>query len=121
VRFPHVGRTIIEDNAEIFPNATVARGTLGDTIVRKGAIIDCHVQIGHNAIIGERAIVIANSVIGGSSVVGNDVWISMGVTIRDSMRIEANAHIGPGCVVIQNVARGAKLVSKSTVMLPSPG
>jgi UDP-3-O-[3-hydroxymyristoyl] glucosamine N-acyltransferase len=66
----HLGAVRIEDEVEIGANTTIDRGTLGDTIVERGAKIDNQVQIGHNCHVGEGAIICGCAGMAGSSSVG---------------------------------------------------
>src|SRR5256885_11631546 len=47
-KFPQVGRLVVEDDVEIGANATIDRGALDETRIRRGAKIDNLVHIGHN-------------------------------------------------------------------------
>ena len=74
VRFPHVGRVIIEDNVELFPYVNVDRGSLGTTLVKKGVKIDHYSHIGHNCTVGENTIITARTVMCGGSSIGDNSW-----------------------------------------------
>lgn len=117
-RFPHIGGVLIHDDVEIGANTCVARGTLGNTELRAGAKIDCHVQVGHNAIVGKGAIIAAFAVISGSSVVGDDAWVAPGAVITDGITIGQGATIGPGAVVLSSISDFAKVVGKPAMPLP---
>ena len=60
-RIPQLGGVTIEDDVEIGPLATVDAGTLGPTVIGRGARLDAHVHVGHNVVIGPSAIVAAQS------------------------------------------------------------
>ena len=55
-KFPHFGGVIIEDDVEIGANTCIDRGTLGNTIIKKGAKIDNLVHIAHNVIVGRNSL-----------------------------------------------------------------
>lgn len=101
-KFPHLGGVIIGEDVEIGSNSCIDRGTLGNTLIKKGAKIDNLVHIAHNVVIGERTMVIAHSQIAGSSVVGDDVWISPSCSLAKSV-IGNGSTIGIGSVVIRNI------------------
>ena len=69
-KIPQTGTVIIEDDVEIGANTCIDRGTMGATIIGKGAKIDNLVQIGHNVRIGENCIIVGQTGIGGSSEIG---------------------------------------------------
>jgi UDP-3-O-[3-hydroxymyristoyl] glucosamine N-acyltransferase len=103
VKFPHLGSVVIEDDVEIGANACIARGSLGDTVIRSGAKIGNLVQVAHNVVIGDGAFVIAHAMIGGSTVVGDRAWIAPGATLRDGISVGADAVVGMGAVVVADV------------------
>lgn len=103
IKFPHIGGVIIEDNVEIGGNTCIDRGTLGNTIVKKGAKIDNLVHIAHNVEIGENTLVISHSQIAGGVKIGQNSWISPSVSIIDRVSIGNNAKVGIGSIVLRNV------------------
>jgi UDP-3-O-[3-hydroxymyristoyl] glucosamine N-acyltransferase len=102
VPFPHLGKTIIEDNVEVGPNTYINRGALSNTIIKKGAKIGNSVCVGHNVEIGENTVVLANSFIAGSVKVGKNSWIGAQVAIKDGTCQGENLTIGLGAVVVKN-------------------
>ena len=69
-KIPQVGRVVIEDDVEIGACTCIDRGTLGDTVIRRGTKVDNQVQIAHNAQIGEDCILVAQVGISGSTEIG---------------------------------------------------
>ncbi|HID93268.1 MAG TPA: UDP-3-O-(3-hydroxymyristoyl)glucosamine N-acyltransferase, partial [bacterium (Candidatus Stahlbacteria)] len=59
IKIPQVGGVIVEDDVEIGANVTIDRGSLGNTIIKRGTKIDNLVHIAHNVVIGENSIVVA--------------------------------------------------------------
>ena len=106
INFPHVGGVIIEDNVEIGANVCIDRGSLSNTILRKGVKIDNLVHIAHNVEIGENTLVVCQSMFGGSTRVGKNVWIGPGVTTLEWITIGDNALIGMGSVVTRDIRPG---------------
>ena len=104
--FPHVGGVVIEDDVEIGSNTSIDRGSLGNTLICRGAKIDNLVHVAHNVIIGKNAIVIAHAMIGGSTQVGDRAWISPHTAIRDGLKVGDSALIGMGAVVTKDVPAG---------------
>jgi UDP-3-O-[3-hydroxymyristoyl] glucosamine N-acyltransferase len=109
-RFPHIGGVVIEDNVDIGANTCIDRGTLGDTIIRKGAKIDNLVHIAHNIVVGRDAAVIANAMVGGSVNIGDKAWLAPSATVMDRISIGRNALIGLGAVVLHDVPDNAIVV-----------
>jgi UDP-3-O-[3-hydroxymyristoyl] glucosamine N-acyltransferase len=109
-RFPNFGRVIIEDGVEIGSNTCVDRGSIGDTLIGKGAKIDNLVHIAHNALVGENSIIIAHAMLGGSARLGNGVWIAPCATLINQISVGAGAVIGMGAVVLKDVEPGNVMV-----------
>lgn len=101
--FPHIGGVIIEDNVEIGSNTCIDRGSLDDTIIKKGVKIDNLVHIAHNVIIEENSLIIANSMLGGSTLIGKNSWIAPSASIKNQLKIGDNVTVGMGAVVTKNI------------------
>src|SRR2546425_7895260 len=93
-QFPQVGRLVIDNDVEIGANATVDRGALDETHIRRGTKIDNLVHVGHNVQIGEDVVIAAQTGLSGSAVVEDNVMIGGQVGIADHVRIEAGAILG---------------------------
>ncbi len=92
-KFPQVGRLAIEDDVEIGANATVDRGALDETRIRRGAKIDNLVHIGHNCDIGEDVVIAAQTGLSGSIV------IEKGAVLGGQVGIGEHATIGEGVML----------------------
>ncbi len=106
-KFPQVGRLVIEDDVEIGANATIDRGALDETRIRRGAKIDNLVHIGHNCQIGEDVVIAAQTGLSGSIVIENGVVLGGQVGIGEHARIEEGVMLGgQGGVLPNKVLRG---------------
>ncbi len=92
-KFPQVGRLVIEDDVEIGANATIDRGALDETRIRRGAKIDNLVHIGHNCQIGEDVVIAAQTGLSGSIV------IEKGAVLGGQVGIGEHATIGEGVML----------------------
>lgn len=117
LRFPHAGRVLIGDDVSIGSNSCIDRGSLSDTIIRKGAKVDNLVHVAHNVEIGEQAIVIAQSMLGGSAVIGANAWLSPAVSVLNKLTIGENSLVGMGSVVIKDVAPRSVVVGNPAKFL----
>jgi UDP-3-O-[3-hydroxymyristoyl] glucosamine N-acyltransferase len=90
-KIPQVGGLRIEDDVEIGANTAIDRGTLGETVVRRGTKIDNLVQIGHNCDVGEDVILVSQVGIAGSSRVGDRAVLAGQVGVSDHVTIGAGA------------------------------
>jgi UDP-3-O-[3-hydroxymyristoyl] glucosamine N-acyltransferase len=100
---PHFGRVIIEDDVDIGSNTCIDKGSLSDTIIRKGVKIDNLVHIAHNVDIGENTLVIACSMIAGSVVIGENSWIAPAASVRNGLKIGKNCTVGLGSVLTNDI------------------
>ena len=106
-KFPQVGRLVIEDDVEIGANATIDRGALDETRIRRGAKIDNLVHIGHNCQIGEDVVIAAQTGLSGSIVIENGVVLGGQVGIGEHARIGEGVMLGgQGGVLPNKVLRG---------------
>jgi len=106
-KFPQVGRLVIEDDVEIGANATVDRGALDETLIRRGAKIDNLVHIGHNCKIGEDVVIAAQTGLSGSIVIENGAVLGGQVGIGEHARIGEGVMLGgQGGVLPNKILRG---------------
>lgn len=102
----HHGRVVIGNDVHIGSCTCIDRGTLGDTIIGDGAMIDNLVHIAHNAVIGKGASVIANAMIAGSCEIGDKAWVAPSASVRNGLSIGSDAMVGIGAVVVSDVNDG---------------
>lgn len=102
-QFPHLGKTIIEENVHVGSNTCIDRGSLKDTIIRSGVKIDNLVHISHNVEIGKNSIIIACTMIAGSVTIGENSWLAPGSSIRNSVSIGKNVTVGLASTVTKNI------------------
>ncbi|HET6175847.1 MAG TPA: UDP-3-O-(3-hydroxymyristoyl)glucosamine N-acyltransferase [Candidatus Sulfotelmatobacter sp.] len=106
-KFPQVGRLVVEDDVEIGANATIDRGALDETRIRRGTKVDNLVHIGHNCDIGEDVVIAAQTGLSGSIVIENGVVLGGQVGIGEHARIGEGVMLGgQGGVLPNKVLRG---------------
>jgi len=109
-KFPHVGGVVIEDDVEIGAVTHVDRGTLGDTIIRRGAKVDNSCHVAHNVEIGEDSLIIAHAMLGGSTKIGDRSWVSPASVLRDGLTIGEDSFIGIGSLVVSDLPPGSRVM-----------
>jgi UDP-3-O-[3-hydroxymyristoyl] glucosamine N-acyltransferase len=102
VKFPQVGKVIIEDDVEIGANTCIDRGSLETTIIRRGVKLDNLIQIAHNVEIGEHTVIAAQTGISGSSTLGANCLIGGQVGIGEHARLDDHTIIGGQGGVLNN-------------------
>ena len=103
IKFPHIGRVIIENDVIIGSFCTIDRGSLTDTVIGEFTSIDNQVQIAHNVKIGNFCMIAAQSGIAGSTVIGNNVQIGGQTGISGHLSIGNNVKIGGKSGVISDI------------------
>ena len=94
VKIPQVGRVIIEDDVEIGANCCLDRGTMGDTIIRRGARLDNLIQIAHNVEVGPGTLMAAQTGVAGSTRIGAGCRVGGASSIIGHVSIGDRVQIG---------------------------
>ena len=94
MKFPQVGKVVIEDEVEIGANTCIDRGSLEITVIRRGTKLDNLIQIAHNVEIGEHTVIAAQTGISGSSTLGSECVIGGQVGIGEHARLDDKTIIG---------------------------
>lgn len=110
IRIPHIGNLEIGDNVEIGAKNTIARATLGKTIIENNVKTDDQVHIAHNCKIGKNTIITACAEISGSVIIGQNCWIGPNSSIIQKVKIGDNVTIGIGSVITVDVADRKKVM-----------
>ena len=109
IKIEQIGNVIIEEEVEIGANTCVDRGTIGDTIIKKGTKIDNLVHIAHNDIIGENCFIVAQTGISGSVEVGDNTTLAGQVGVAGHLKIGNNVIIAARSGVTNDVPDGSKM------------
>ncbi|GAH23341.1 unnamed protein product, partial [marine sediment metagenome] len=88
----------------------IDRGTLGDTVIGDGTKIDNLVHVAHNVEIGRNCMIIALTCIGGGVIMEDGVYVGIGGSIRNQIKIGEGAFIGMGAVVLKSVEDNVTVV-----------
>jgi UDP-3-O-[3-hydroxymyristoyl] glucosamine N-acyltransferase len=110
VRVPHLGRVILEDDVEVGANATIDRGSLGDTVVGAGSRLDNLVHVAHNVRIGRCCVLAGQVGISGSTVFEDFVSVGGQAGFAEHLTVGRNARIGAQAGVLADVPPGAAVV-----------
>jgi UDP-3-O-[3-hydroxymyristoyl] glucosamine N-acyltransferase len=115
---PQLGGVVIEDDVHVGALATIAAGTIGPTILRRGVKLDAQVHVGHNCEIGEGTRIAAQCGLAGSVVIGRSVLIGGQAGIADHLVIGDGARIAAKSGVIADVPPGAVVAGYPAVDRP---
>lgn len=103
VKFPHIGRVIIENDVQIGTLCTLDRGSLGDTVIGEFSSLDNQVHIAHNVKIGNYCMIAGQVGIAGSTTIGNYVQIGGQAGVSGHLNIGNNVKIGGKSGVISDI------------------
>ena len=118
-KFPQTGTLAIEADVEIGANATIDRGALDETRIRRGTKIDNLVHIGHNCQIGEDVVIAAQTGLSGSIVIENGAVLGGQVGIGEHARIGEGVMLGgQGGVLPNKILRGKGVAFRGTPAQP---
>ncbi|MGO8813348.1 MAG: UDP-3-O-(3-hydroxymyristoyl)glucosamine N-acyltransferase [Terriglobia bacterium] len=115
IKFPQLGKIVIEDDVEIGSNTTLDRGSLGTTIIGQGTKIDNLVQIAHNVKIGRHCIIVSQTGISGGAEVGDYVVMAGQVGVGEHAHIEDRVIVGGQAGVLPG-----KIVRSGSVVWGTP-
>ena len=103
LKFPHIGRVLINDDVEIASGCTIDRGSVDDTVIGKNTYLDNQVHIAHNVKIGDNCMIAGQVGFAGSSTIGNNVSIGGQAGISGHLKIGNNIKIGGGSGVVKDI------------------
>ncbi len=112
-KIPQIGNAVLEDDVEIGANTTIDCGTMGSTIVKKGAKIDNLVQVAHNCEVGENTVIAGQAGMAGTTKIGKNCKLAGQVGLAGHLTIGNNVIIGAQAGV-------PKSVPDNQVILGSP-
>ena len=110
LRFPHIGKVILNNNAELGSNCTIDRGSIGDTVIGKNTFLDNQVHVAHNVKIGDNCMIAGQVGFAGSSVIGNNVSIGGQAGVSGHLKIGNNVKIGGGSGVVKDIPDGTTVM-----------
>ncbi|AKE52527.1 UDP-3-O-(3-hydroxymyristoyl)glucosamine N-acyltransferase [Kangiella geojedonensis] len=114
VKIPQVGGVTIGNNVEIGAHTAIDRGALEDTVIGNGVILDNHIHVAHNVIIGDFTAVAGCTAIAGSAVIGKYCTIAGRVSILGHLSICDKAHITATTFVNKSITKPGAYSSGTT-------
>jgi UDP-3-O-[3-hydroxymyristoyl] glucosamine N-acyltransferase len=115
VKIPQLGRVVIGDDVQIGANSTIDRGSVQDTVIGTGSMIDNLVQIGHNVVLGKCCILAGQVGISGSTQLEDFVMVGGQGGLAGHLRIGRHAQIAAKSGVMRNVPAGAVVCGSPAV------
>ena len=117
IKFPHIGKVIIHDDAELASGCTIDRGSVDDTIIGKNTYLDNQVHVAHNVKIGNNCMIAGQVGFAGSSIIGNNVSIGGQAGVSGHLKIGNNVKIGGGSGVVKDIENNQIIMGYPAVPL----
>ena len=111
-----IGGVEIGDNVEIGACTTIDRGALGDTRIGRGVIIDNHVQIAHNCVVGDNSALAAYSALAGSSSLGKNCILAGDACLVGHIQVCDNVQVTARTLVTKSITEPGSYSSGSPLM-----
>ena len=105
VAIPQLGGVTIGDDVHIGANTTIDRGTLQDTVIGDGVILDNQIQIAHNVQIGEHTAMAGCVAVAGSTRIGRRCAFGGRVGILDHLEIADDVQVMATSLVSRSLRR----------------
>jgi len=110
VRIPHIGNVIVGNSVEIGAKNTIARATLGSTVIKDNVKTDDQVHIAHNCYIDKNTIITACVEISGSVEIGKNCWLGPNSSVIQKIKLGNNVTIGIGTIVTKDIEKNNKIM-----------
>ncbi|AKC60447.1 UDP-3-O-(3-hydroxymyristoyl)glucosamine N-acyltransferase [Blochmannia endosymbiont of Camponotus (Colobopsis) obliquus] len=105
IKIPQLGTVIIGDRVEIGSCTTIDRGTLDDTTISDGVIIDNQCHIAHNVVIGKNTAIAGGVIMAGSLTIGKYCRIGGASVINGHIKICDKVTITGMSMVMKNITK----------------
>ncbi len=103
IKFPHIGKVIVDKDVEIASGCTIDRGSIDDTYIGKNTYLDNQVHVAHNVKIGDNCMIAGQVGFAGSSIIGDNVSIGGQAGVSGHLKIGNNVKIGGGSGVVKDI------------------
>jgi UDP-3-O-[3-hydroxymyristoyl] glucosamine N-acyltransferase len=113
-----LGGVLIGNHVEIGAGTCIDRGALDDTEIHDGVIIDNHVHIAHNCIIGDSTALAGGVAMAGATIIGKNCTVAGMAGLAGQIEIADNVHI-TGKAMVTNSIKEAGAYSSGTGLQPS--
>jgi len=117
VKVPQIGTVRIGNHVRIGSNTAIDRGSLSDTVIGDGTIIDNLVQIAHNVKIGRACVIVSQVGISGSTVLEDFVVLAGQAGLAGHLTIGAGSQIAAQSGIIRDVKPMSRLMGTPAVPL----
>jgi UDP-3-O-[3-hydroxymyristoyl] glucosamine N-acyltransferase len=119
-KISQVGGVVIGDDVEIGACSTIDRGAIDDTIIGNAVIIDNHVQIAHNAVVGDNSAMAAYAAVAGSATLGKNSVLAGGAHVVGHVTLCDNVQLMAHTLVTKDISQSGSYASSVTPLMTTP-
>jgi UDP-3-O-[3-hydroxymyristoyl] glucosamine N-acyltransferase len=116
-RIHSLGAVSIGDDVEIGANACIDRGTIRDTVIKRGTKLDNLVHVGHNVQVGEDCLLCGQVGIAGSARIGDRVVLGGQCGVNDNIFVGDDVIAGGATKIFTNAPAGRVLLGYPAVRM----
>lgn len=102
-KISQIGGVVIGDDVEVGACTTIDRGAINDTRIGNSVILDNHVQIAHNAVIGDNTAMAAYAGVAGSTSVGKNCVLAAGAHVVGHASLCDNVQVMAHSLVFKDI------------------
>lgn len=103
IAIPQIGFVVIGDDVEIGANTTIDRGSLDDTVIGNGVILDNQIQIAHNVNVGDHTAMAGCVGVAGSARIGRRCTIGGAAVVLGHLEIVDDVHVTAMSLVTKSI------------------
>jgi UDP-3-O-[3-hydroxymyristoyl] glucosamine N-acyltransferase len=116
-RIHSLGAVSIGDDVEIGANVCIDRGTIRDTVIKRGTKLDNLVHVGHNVEVGEDCLLCGQVGIAGSARIGDRVVLGGQCGVNDNIFVGDDVIAGGATKIFTNAPAGRVLLGYPAVKM----
>ena len=117
IKFPHIGKVLIENDVEIASSCTIDRGSIDDTVIGANTYLDNQVHVAHNVKIGSNCMIAGQVGFAGSCVIGDNVSIGGQAGVSGHLKVGNNVKSGGGSGVVKDIKENEVVMGYPAVPL----
>jgi len=106
-KVPQIGAVVIGNDVEIGANCCIDRGTIDNTVIGNGVVVDNLAQIAHNVTIGDDAVIVAQVGLAGSATVGARAILGGKAGATEGVVVGDGAILAAQCIATHELKGGA--------------
>ena len=116
-RINSLGSVVIGDRVEFGAGCTIDRGTIKNTVIKKGTKLDNMVHVAHNVEVGENCLLCAQVGIAGSTVIGDRTILGGQVGVSDHITVGSDVIAAGKSALSSTVPSGQTVMGNPAIKM----